>query len=744
MIVWTHKGPRSKMRVPGLTMNGHEYTPIAVVCGQWVIKRKDVEHNERYVCLISRGQDLYIVPFTPTRRRHMTDLPVVNFYADIVDIALSQEGSRLTNFTEYLEDALSDVAAEHLYAIRANRSQRRSIRAAIDDLNAVFASEVAESKGESNAIAPAPTAPTPKPEPEPAPEPAIESDHIKLTIISGPEPKHSDSKVPMNWTPLSLADNRIPCVTPQYATHFVITARHANVMNRVISHVSRWLHAKFPQARTIDAALVGALREPIELDQNATLACRRHDRENETIWALELNEPDHGFRFRTWHTQMGMRVVDDTCHLSLLVSYSPRPGAYGSADPPRPTIPRVIYDIATDAELNATWQGMPVTDKVDCEILDPSDVELIIMPALRDAHHAPLIVAPNDDDLLRDLGRTTIGMAHLCAFDDSDDWRAALDYSFPHGTDIWRHRPDPSRITVYSGGYNAYSFDPHRSRTRLLRELVDGLVLCAHLPADTPAQIADVERVEAADARAHLKQRLHELKEQASAETKTKAPTPEAETEPTPTTDDDLWEFAQDLQTDLDRTNAENHRLTEALSAAQHALQATNVDDAVEARLEAVAEVLGKTPVESMTDTLALAEQLWPNHVCIHEDAWRSAKGYDADPADCWRLIRTVATALWDAWFSQTGSAPEDYIANRAGVEFAACESTETRDHPEFMRLRDHVIDGMTVRVEGHLKAPTRNGCTPRVYVHKDARNKRCVIVYAGEHMRTAGTRRKR
>lgn len=740
MIVWTHKGPRSKMRVPGLTMNGHAYAPIAVISGQWVIKREDVEPDERYVCLISRGQDLYIVPFTPTKRRYMTDLLVVNFYADIVAVALSQDGSRLTNLTEYLENALNEIAAEHLYAIRANRSQRRSIRAAIDDLNAVFASEVAESKGESTAIAPAPIAPTPKP--EPTPEPTIESDHIKLTVVSEPEPKHADSKVPINWTPLSLADNRIPCVTPQYATHLVITAHHANVMNRVIGHVSRWLHAKFPQARTIDAALVGAMREPIELDQTATLACRRHDHEDETIWALELDEPDHGFRFRTWRTQMGMHIVDDTCHLSLLVSYSPRPGAYGSADPPRPTIPRVIYDIATDAELNAIWQGLPVTDKVNCEILDPSDVELIIMLALRNIHHTPLIVAPNDDDLLRDLGRTTIGMARLCTFDDSDDWRAAIDYSFPNGTDIWRHRPEPSHITVYSGGYNTYSFDPHRNRTRLLRELVDGLALCTYLPADTPTQITDVERVEAADARTHLKQRLRELKEQAP--TKTEVPMPEAETEPTPTTDEDLWKFAQDLQTDLDRTSAENHRLTEALAAAQHALDAVSVDDAVEARLEAVAEILGKMPVESMTDALTLAEQLWPNRVRIHEDAWRSAKGYDADPADCWRLIRTVATTLWDAWFSQTGSAPEDYIANRAGVEFAACESTETRDHPEFMRLRDHIIDGVTVRAEGHLKAPTRNGCTPRVYVHKDIGNERCVIVYAGEHMRTAGTRRKR
>lgn len=740
MIVWTHKGPRSKLRVPGLSMNGHDYEPIAVVDGQWVIKRKDTERTERYVCFVSRGQDLYIVPFTPTKRQRMTDLLVVNVYADIITVALSQEGQRLTNLTEYLEDALNEPMAELLYAIRANRSQRRSIRAAIDDLNNVFASEVAESKGATRAITPTPMAPKPEPESEPEPEPTIESDHIKLTVVSRPEPKQSGSKVPVNWTPLSLADNRIPCVTPQYATHLVITARHANVMNRVIGHISRWLHAKFPQARTIDAALVGGMREPIDLDQNATLACRRHDRENETIWVLELDEPDYGFRFRTWRTQIGMRVVNDTCHFSLLVSYSPRPGAYGSADPPRPTIPRVVYDIATDAELNATWQGLPVTNKVDCEILDPSDVELVIMPALRDAHHMPLIVAPNDDDLLRDLGRTTLGMARLCAFDDDDNWEAALDYSFPYRTDIWRHRPEPNRITVYSGGYNTYSFDPHRSRARLLRELVDGLALCAHLPADTPTQIADVERVEAADARAHLKQRLHELKEQASAEVET--PTPEAE--PTPTTDEDLWKFAQDLQTDLDRANAENHRLTEALTAAQHALQATNVDDAVEARLETVAEVLGKMPVESMTGALALAEQLWPNRVRVHEDAWRSAKGYDADPTDCWRLIRTVATALWDAWFSQTGSAAEDYIANRAGVEFAACESTETRDHPDFMRLRDHVIDSVPVRVEGHLKASTRNGCTPRVYVHKDVHNKRCVIVYAGEHMRTAGTRRKR
>ena len=349
---------------------------------------------------------------------------------------------------------------------------------------------------------------------------------------------------------------------------------------------------------------------------------------------------------------------------------------------------------------------------------------------------------------LKRLMQTTLGMTEfyqvdLTAMSDADVVTTFTDCGLEDG--IVR----PNAINIYLPGIDAagrhdgsrrYVYTAHQLRSldaeTIITEIRRGLLDVPEAACVEPVSATDITALETREHTAHLKHRLDTLKRDIEQH--------QEESPDETSLADDLAvmtglaeEYSANLDQETKRADAAEQRvytLTTKVNALQRALNAT--DATVAPTLD-----IPKLP-SSTTDLLELAEELWPQRLVIHEDAYRSAKDYDGPLDEQWDIIRSCATVLWPLVFEQHDPVYNQTYQNETGYVLAMNESKETRDQSAYMRLRTHEINGEQVTVCTHIKG--RNTRTFfRLYPYVDNANRRIIIVYAGEHLPTAGTRRK-
>lgn len=204
-----------------------------------------------------------------------------------------------------------------------------------------------------------------------------------------------------------------------------------------------------------------------------------------------------------------------------------------------------------------------------------------------------------------------------------------------------------------------------------------------------------------------------------------------------------LEERMRELESDKSQLETLRYRLVEAQGRAdEKAAEAARLKDEA-----ASLEKIDHFPT-SLVEELELAGRLWPDRIVVLPEAVRSAAAYRyCDLDEEWRILRAVATVLWDIYFGDGDSSDiDEEFKRRTGFTHTFRESGATNASPALVKLRRRSYKGSEIDITPHIKGSGRRDSSKlhpfRLHYHADAEGKRIVIGHCGEHLDTAGTPR--
>lgn len=204
-----------------------------------------------------------------------------------------------------------------------------------------------------------------------------------------------------------------------------------------------------------------------------------------------------------------------------------------------------------------------------------------------------------------------------------------------------------------------------------------------------------------------------------------------------------LEERMRELESDKSQLETLRYRLVEAQGRAdEKAAEAARLKDEA-----ASLEKIDHFPT-SLVEELELAGRLWPERIVVLPEAVKSAATYRYfDLDEEWRILRAVATVLWDIYFGDGDSSDiDEEFKRRTGFTHTFRESGATNASPALVKLRRRSYKGSEIDITPHIKGSGRRDSSKlhpfRLHYHADSEGKKIVIGHCGEHLDTAGTPR--
>jgi hypothetical protein len=194
-----------------------------------------------------------------------------------------------------------------------------------------------------------------------------------------------------------------------------------------------------------------------------------------------------------------------------------------------------------------------------------------------------------------------------------------------------------------------------------------------------------------------------------------------------------------DLQDDLD---------TKAAAAVYHRSQAEELRVEVGTLQQRLTnfEKLSSLPGDLAT-VLQVMSDLYPERLVVHPDAVASAaESSFTDTPVAWEILWGAATVLHDLLFSEKKLSLQEIeqeFRTKVGYDLSFTEGTATKADRKLMRLRKIEYEGKDLEITPHIKYGVRPPKCLRVHFAVDNANTRLVIGHCGDHMPTAGTRRR-
>ncbi len=144
----------------------------------------------------------------------------------------------------------------------------------------------------------------------------------------------------------------------------------------------------------------------------------------------------------------------------------------------------------------------------------------------------------------------------------------------------------------------------------------------------------------------------------------------------------------------------------------------------------------------NLVDALELASRYYRDRITVSDQAFDSAKRSKfQDPKIAWRVLRAMALTLFDLYEQHTDIQKEFH--DRTGFELALTESSGTKQDWALLRTRAVRIANRIHFACGHVKYGNRPPKLLRVHYVVAPRAREIVITHVGDHMETAGTRRR-
>lgn len=521
-------------------------------------------------------------------------------------------------------------------------------------------------------------------------------------------------------------------------------------------------------------------------------------------WALEYDEADARRPERHWHTRIGLSTTaDGTCIVNAKVTHYIVPGYFGTPLPePHANIPNFIKElIGLKAYQCCIGETVVRRDALALgrKTFTPEFTENLLSPD----REIPLVLITSDREgkmPVKEVGRLTsalLGLANVYTLDMSVNanrkslngllsargtcpgWATSSSRLriFPPHTDL-ESPASASASRFYSkeamdkwpGGQLAFTDMLNRSFARGYAKTDDDVLEMADIDLllqriaseraragirELRAKIGKAKTVAALplnadeaslkDAEKRFERMTREAREmnERLEEQEQLIELYEEENERVMRQNRALEERMRELESDKSQLETLRYRLVEAQGRAdEKAAEAARLKDEA-----ASLEKIDHFPT-SLVEELELAGRLWPDRIVVLPEAVRSAAAYRyCDLDEEWRILRAVATVLWDIYFGDGDSSDiDEEFKRRTGFTHTFRESGATNASPALVKLRRRSYKGSEIDITPHIKGSGRRDSSKlhpfRLHYHADAEGKKIVIGHCGEHLDTAGTPR--
>lgn len=521
-------------------------------------------------------------------------------------------------------------------------------------------------------------------------------------------------------------------------------------------------------------------------------------------WALEYDEADARRPERHWHTRIGLSTTaDGTCIVNAKVTHYIVPGYFGTPLPePHANIPNFIKElIGLKAYQCCIGETVVRRDALALgrKTFTPEFTENLLSPD----REIPLVLITSDREgkmPVKEVGRLTsalLGLANVYTLDMSVNanrkslngllsargtcpgWATSSSRLriFPPHTDL-----ESPASAAASRFYSKEAMDKWPGGPLAFTDMLNRSFARGYAKTDDDVlEMADIDlllqRIASERARAgirELRARIGKAKTVAAlplnadeaslkdAEKRFERMTREAremnerleeqeqlielyeeENERVMRQNRALEERMRELESDKSQLETLRYRLVEAQGRAdEKAAEAARLKDEA-----ASLEKIDHFPT-SLVEELELAGRLWPDRIVVLPEAVRSAAAYRyCDLDEEWRILRAVATVLWDIYFADGDSSDiDEEFKRRTGFTHTFRESGATNASPALVKLRRRSYKGSEIDITPHIKGSGRRDSSKlhpfRLHYHADAEGKKIVIGHCGEHLDTAGTPR--
>lgn len=521
-------------------------------------------------------------------------------------------------------------------------------------------------------------------------------------------------------------------------------------------------------------------------------------------WALEYDEADARRPERHWHTRIGLSTTaDGTCIVNAKVTHYIVPGYFGTPLPePHANIPNFIKElIGLKAYQCCIGETVVRRDALALGRMTftPEFTENLLSPD----REIPLVLITSDKEgkmPVKEVGRLTsalLGLANVYTLDMSVNanrkslngllsargpcpgWATSSSRLriFPPHTDL-ESPASASASRFYSkeamdkwpGGQLAFTDMLNRSFARGYAKTDDDVLEMADIDLllqriaseraragirELRAKIGKAKTVAALplnadeaslkDAEKRFERMTREAREmnERLEEQEQLIELYEEENERVMRQNRALEERMRELESDKSQLETLRYRLVEAQGRAdEKAAEAARLKD------EAAALVKIDHFPTSLVEELELAGRLWSERIVVLTEAVKSAATYKyCDLDEEWRILRAVATVLWDIYFGDGDSSDiDEEFKRRTGFTHTFRESGATNASPALVKLRRRSYKGSEIDITPHIKGSGRRDSSKlhpfRLHYHADAEGKKIVIGHCGEHLDTAGTPR--
>ena len=187
---------------------------------------------------------------------------------------------------------------------------------------------------------------------------------------------------------------------------------------------------------------------------------------------------------------------------------------------------------------------------------------------------------------------------------------------------------------------------------------------------------------------------------------------------------------ASELAHEAERSRDESKQLRKQLSVARKAAEA--------------AMELRRLP-RTVSEVVELMERLHGERIVFTPEARKSAQDATLDDLHvAWECLHAMATVLPQLAFGSSTGHWSAVFPNQTGLGLALTEKKATKKDSKLIRQRRILFDGREWDVSPHVKSGTKPPRCLRVHFALDEDKKRVIIGYCGDHMRTAGTKRRK
>lgn len=481
------------------------------------------------------------------------------------------------------------------------------------------------------------------------------------------------------------------------------------------------------------------------------------------FWAVRFVHPCQDFPPRIWRTDIALtKIAEGGYHFILRLSHRLRLGFVGyEPEPPAITTPFLVRQILRMKRVSVMAGCCELTER--SRVLHVGQGNRLEELILSSDRRCPLMYMslPQRSSLpLLDVGRLSRRLAGVVDIwvAGSADLDQELEYLLPR-----KLRCDRGMIRVYQPGVVADSdFDARRHRfvnrsdieehgvEKVEEMLVGSLLRRSHLYiGDNAPDIDALRQIE-------LSRKLEQAKSgYDSAEDWAEA----------------LEAENKHLEENLKQREAEETALQESyLNVCEEREKLTNQVEVQKGLVQAADERARLAEIErgrdqktvevlrnlrqlpgSLEDVVDLAKIVFADTLAFTDRAIRSSGDYElSDPDTAWRVLHAMATDLYDLLIGKklgTDAVMREF-QSRTGFELTFTEGKQTKRDKALMQLRQDLWNGVEVDATPHVKYGTKPPDMLRVYfgVVEDPADgdRKLVISWCGDHLKTSGTRRRK